>query len=407
MERTDWAHLEYSYEEAPNVPELIRTAAFGDDEQACKACSTLHDNIVHQSSIYSSTSEAIPFLIEALAVTGRASMSRLLVLHLLGDIVKSSVHWIEMESDPEFALGGQEPWPLPRNCIEQTWLGSELFARLLQDDDNADVRILAAYLLGMLLTLGPGSAPTDKPDRYGSAVVALISRLEGTEADELARSSVIFALGRGIAYDSSLIASLRKMHGRPDVGELTRVAAALAVMEIDDGKHASLREVDLLIDTMCRAEETDTLFDRPPGIGRVRQSPWIIGRLRFTLRKALCAWSAGNQERMERVLPALLTGVRSTSGLVAEADLGPVFQWLWPDRCRAWTESPTGGLAIVGPPPIAPKDLTGVSRRVLQACYDNPRIWQPSIGNTALAFCNVGLPETRAGLKDLLDRAHL
>jgi hypothetical protein len=69
MERVDWAHLEYSYEEAPNVPELIQTVAFGDDEQGCKACSTLHDNIVHQSSIYSSTCEAIPFLIEALAAT--------------------------------------------------------------------------------------------------------------------------------------------------------------------------------------------------------------------------------------------------------------------------------------------------------------------------------------------------
>jgi len=50
-----------------------------------------------------------------------------------------------------------------------------------------------------------------------------------------------------------------------------------------------------------------------------------------------------------------------------------------------------------------PSDLTGVARRVVQACYDNPSIWEPLIGDTILLFRNVGLPDTRAGLKALLD----
>jgi hypothetical protein len=52
------------------------------------------------------------------------------------------------------------------------------------------------------------------------------------------------------------------------------------------------------------------------------------------------------------------------------------------------------------PSPITAKDLTSIARRVVQACHDNPGIWA---GSTIMAFREVGLPETRAGLKDLLD----
>jgi hypothetical protein len=73
MERLDWAKLDYAYGNATNVSELIQTIAFGDEAEACDACATLHDELVHQASIFSSTYEAIPFLIEALAMTDRGS----------------------------------------------------------------------------------------------------------------------------------------------------------------------------------------------------------------------------------------------------------------------------------------------------------------------------------------------
>ena len=81
MEQVDWAKLDYAYGDATNVSELIRTIAFGDEAEACEACTTLHGELVHQSSVYSSTYEAIPFLIETLAVTGSGSGVRRGVLH--------------------------------------------------------------------------------------------------------------------------------------------------------------------------------------------------------------------------------------------------------------------------------------------------------------------------------------
>jgi hypothetical protein len=351
MEQVEWAKLDYAYGEPVNVGELIRTIAFADEAEARTACTTLYGELVHQASIYSSTYEAIPFLIETLAVTGGESGGRRGVLSLLEDIFASSIHWIEMEklSLTKF----KEEWALPREIIERGWHGSELFAHLLQEKDNFAVRTYAAYLLGLLLILGPGFAPAAPPDRYAAAVAALIARLQSNdEVDELALSSIVFALGRASVHDLSLIEFLRRTGAKQNVGEPTRVAAALAVMEIDDGKHANLQEVDLLIDTMCRAAETDVLYTLDPGTDKARSSPWMRTRLRLRLSKALCAWSAGDEARMERVLPALLTGIRLTSGYPASTDLYPVFHWLWPDRRSGFVQgAPDGPLGFVRAPP--------------------------------------------------------
>jgi hypothetical protein len=393
MEQVEWGKLDYSYGEPVNVSELIQTIAFGDDTEARKACSDLHDELVHQASVYSSTYEAIPFLIETLAVIGGQAGGRRGVLSLLDDIFASCIHWTELErlAVPKF----EEEWALPREIIGQGWHGSELFAHMLQDSDFA-VRTYAAYLLGLLLTLGPRVAPAAPSDRYVAALAALIARLQSNEeADELALSSIVFALGRASVHDRSLIELLRRTGAKPSLGEPTRVAAAMAVMEIEEGKHVNLQEVDLLIDTMCRAKETDELYGG---------SPWVSTRLRFRLCKMLCAWSAGDEAHMERVLPALLNGIRLTSGYAAEIDLYPVFHWLWPERYSGIVESPPSEpLKWVRAPPITPKDLSDIARRVVQACYDNPSIWEPPVGNTDWTFSNVGLPKTRVGLKELLD----
>jgi hypothetical protein len=396
MERLDWATLDYAYGNATNVSELIQTIAFGDEGQACGACATLHDELIHQASIFSSTYEAIPFLIETLAMTDGRSVRYASVLNLLDDIISSCVHWIEMGDK---VMGG---WTLPGECIEHAWRGSDLFARLLQNEENAEVRSRGADLLGMLLAVGPGFAPAGPPDCYASAVAALTARLQGKEADWRVLPGVVFALGRAAMHDRKLIPILREAGTTSDDDEPARIAAALAIVEVDEGKHANLSEVDLLIDTMCRAAAPETLLQVFAETGSERRIRWIVG-LRFRLSTCLCAWSAGDPARMERVLPALLASARRTFGLSADVDLAPIFAWLWPDRHTELSDRAEGGLEYVRPPSITPKDLTVIARRVLQACYDNPSIWEPAIGNTSLTFSDVGLPETRAGLKALLD----
>jgi hypothetical protein len=401
LDQVQWAELDHAFGEASNVSELIKTIAFGDGEEACEACIELHDELVHQASVHPSTYEAIPFLIEALAET-RAASARGRLLALLGDIVWSCLHWVEMENSASDGLEDRgERWS-PYPWIERIWAGSELFARFLHDDDDFRVRTVAAFLLGLPLGLAPHLTAETPPGRYASAVAALASHLQTTEKSELVRSSVVFALGRASIQDRSLMELVRKAGAQANVGEPTRVAAALAVMQIDSGRYANLREVDRLIDTVCRAAETDLLYHMSLGDGTLGSSPWIRGRLRFTLCPVLCDWSAGDPERMQRVLPALLAGVRLTSGDVASADLAPVFRWLWPQRRARLSRGGEREIEHVSPPAVTPKDLDDIARRLLEACCDNPSIWEP-VGSTDIVFRDAGLPETRAGLRRLLD----
>ena len=392
MREVDWAALDYCHGKAKNVSELIETIVSADKETAAEACRTLQDELVNQASLYSATYEAIPFLIEAAAAAAPTLRPR--VLNLVAEIVRSAIYWIEMaESADEL---NQDLWSI--EFVRRTWLGSESFARFLHKDRDSLARINAAHLLGLLLTRGPALAPAGQPGRYAAAIATLVERLQRKEPDEFALSSVIFAIGRAAVHDLSLIEHLRKARTRPGIGEVTLVSVALAVMKIDDGRHADLEEVDLLIGAMWGAAETDGLFHLPGDKSRA-MSPWIVGRLRFALREVLCAWSAGHDDRMERVLPGLLTGVRLASGHTAEMDLGPLFEWLWPERKVRFGNDGN----FKWPSPITAVDMTGIARRVVQACYENPRIWEPRTGNTALAFRRVGLPDRRADLKVLLD----
>jgi hypothetical protein len=401
MEQVEWAKLDYAYGNSCDVSALIRTIVFGSEAAACNACTTLHDELVHQSSIYSSTYEAIPFLIDALATTPSKSPRRLAVLKLLDSIAESCLHWIELEETFEStSTEEREKWAPSDKWIRRVWLGSDLFVQMLHDDKDPDVRTYIAHLLGMLVTLGPSSVSDVEPGRYGSVVTALVARLEGNERDDLVQASVVFAVARAARHDPALIGWLREACAKSNLGEKARLAAVLSVMEIDGGKHVTLEDVDLLINAMLHAAATD----RPQPEAKAQQAryfPWTASR--FSLIAGLCDWSAGDVGRMERILPALLTGIGLASGYTADSYLYPVFNWLWPGRHPKPAEGEK--FEFIQPPAITPAEIGGIARQVIQACYDNPAIWEPAIGNTNMVFRDVGLPETREGLKELLARS--
>ena len=190
MRAVDWASLDYCYGEHTNVSGLIETIAFGTQDEALDACGTLGNELEHQGSIYSSTYEAIPFLIEAAAVAAPGVRSR--VLYLVAEFVGSAIHWIEMaERDPG---SGEDYWTA--NYIERAWLGSEVFARLLHDEGDEILRIVAAYVLGLLLTRGPALAP-----QTNRAAMRLRSRRSwsGCEATSRMNSSCRASSSRSVA----------------------------------------------------------------------------------------------------------------------------------------------------------------------------------------------------------------
>lgn len=405
----DWGQIEHAYGPATDVPELIRTVVLGAETDALQAFGELANNLNHQGSIYPATGPAVPVLIEVLRATRAGPRVRAGLLNLLAGVAGGAAEWVGQEQEPESttaALPG-EGWDSIsfRDVFAAVWRGAELYARLLPDDPDADVRMQAAHVLGVLAGPGPALVPAGAPPGFGGVVEALIGQV-WEERDMLALSSVAFALGRVIAFDPRVRGPLRELMEWPEADEAVRVASALGLVEADGDRHEELAAVNLLAGTMSRAPETDLLFQPRSGESNDhgRRSPWVWGKLRFRLAGALCAWSAGDGARMAWVFPALLAGVRAANGYTAETDIGPILAWLWPGREIRAKFGGDGRLERELPPPVTPETLTGLRRAMVEACYNNPRLWEPRIGNTDLAFMRVGLPASRAGLGALLGR---
>ena len=107
---------------------------------------------------------------------------------------------------------------------------------------------------------------------------------------------------------------------------------------------------------------------------------------------------------MSLVLSALLVGVRAANGYTAEADIGPVLQWLWPGRDIQSKPGKDGKWERELPLAVTAGELTRMQRAVVEECYANPGVWDPPVGNTDLAFMRVGLPTSRMELGKLLGK---
>ena len=396
LDGVDWASVDHAYGPASDVPEMIRTLAGGKEADAFEALETLSNTLNHQGSIYPATAPALPFLIEALRAPGPGTRVRLGLLSLVGGIAEGGVQWID-----EKESGGLSVPEL----VAAVWRGSDVYASLLAQDPDPDVRMHAAHVLGLLASLGPTRQPPGITIDHGRVLSGLFSRL-AEERDPLTLSSSVFALGSAIPHDPRIRPVLRHVLGRTGKEEAPRVAAALALVEADGERHEEETAAALLIEAMSRGAATDLLFQPRTGGSKedIRYLPWFVGKLRFRLCRALCDWSAADDGRMSRVLPALLVGVRAAGEYTAESDIGPVLHWLWPGRTIRFEKKSDGKMERVLPPPVTSGELKGLKRTVVEACYENASIWNPRNGNVSLTFMRVGLPDSRAELGRLLGK---
>ncbi|MFE0627846.1 hypothetical protein ACFW3D_12845 [Streptomyces sp. NPDC058864] len=67
LDSVAWTELWHAYGSALDVPGLIRDLYSGDAERIDKALGGLHDNVLHQGTVYPATAAAVPFLAHAVA----------------------------------------------------------------------------------------------------------------------------------------------------------------------------------------------------------------------------------------------------------------------------------------------------------------------------------------------------
>ena len=148
LEQVPWNKLQHAYGSAADVPELIRDLGSADKKVREKAIYELHGNIWHQGTVYEATAYAVPFLVQLL-VNGRPEI-RADILMLLTEIADGrsyiDVHG-SSEPDKETRLANEIRWvQAARSAVAAE---TDIYRKQLGDEDE-EVRVLAAFLLGTL-----------------------------------------------------------------------------------------------------------------------------------------------------------------------------------------------------------------------------------------------------------------
>src|SRR5262249_48116429 len=79
LDGVPWAALSHAYGSAEDVPDLIRSIAFGDREAREAAWYELYGNLWHQGTVYEASSRAVPFLLEIAAQSDTADLHEVIV----------------------------------------------------------------------------------------------------------------------------------------------------------------------------------------------------------------------------------------------------------------------------------------------------------------------------------------
>ncbi|WP_188306811.1 HEAT repeat domain-containing protein, partial [Streptomyces sp. CBMA123] len=186
-----WATVSHAYGSAEDLPDLLRAFAEG-GEEADEAREELYSSILHQGTVYPASVDAVPFLAR-IAAAGRQVVE---VLWMLGGLAETDDEWEIPDGAVRAAVAGQLP----------------LLTTLLADDE-AEVRGLAASVVG-------------RTRDTGTALPALRRRWT-VEEDAAVRAELLIAIGR---LDPAGAAA----HARALLGDATprplRLAAVLVAV---------------------------------------------------------------------------------------------------------------------------------------------------------------------------------
>ncbi|MFJ8435920.1 hypothetical protein ACIQ9P_31930 [Kitasatospora sp. NPDC094019] len=271
LDAIDWAGLEHAYGDADDVPALLRALGGPEETERRRALHALYGNIFHQGSRYPASAAAVPFLARLATEPGqggRADVVRLLASLAIGydeahlpegiGIARMRRERAEFAAqDPAAVLAEMDAWvaaapdegerrvrEFRRSLFDvEQHLGSmdaelaaydavraELSAlSLLLEDEDAEVRATAAYLLAWFPEEADRTLPRllalldDAVDRAGG-----VAGLGDEQPEAAATASALVAAG--LLGGPALVPRLRPFLGA--AGRLPRWAAAVALARL-------------------------------------------------------------------------------------------------------------------------------------------------------------------------------
>jgi hypothetical protein len=368
LDLIDWGNLEHAYGPADDVPDLIRGLASKIAETREHARDELWCNVIHQGTVYSVTSYAVPFLLELLESPAVKDKAQLLVYVAA---LACGNSYLDVHQDLFREMGVDQEERDPAEWHEQIerelgWVeaarsavvsGTPVYLTLL-DDPDPEIRCCAAYTLAV-----------GKP-RAAEIVLRLEDRLK-LETDEGVKASILLSLPCVGGSDCGPLIEryLDLAHGR-----LVRVAAALSLVQIA-GERVPRAAVKELLESIADPEAIDPAY---------RKLPWADGEsVVSAVSAALSRLSTASVETTVPLMLDALDGLRSrdaASITMVGAILSIVFD--------------------VRKEPREPGELSELQRTVVRRLARSNPAW--SWGNVSWTFREFGLPDSRVKMKEFV-----
>jgi hypothetical protein len=262
VDEIDWAGLNHAYGPAEDVPDLLRTLASAEPDQADEALADVIGSLFHQGTVYEATVSAVPFLVEL----GRTAP------HQRAAIVGT----IGMLADPRHAYG------TAADAVRAAVVAEADRLLPLLSDPDAKVRAAAAYAVAQCGDAIPAEvlrdrrAVEDSPEAHASLLLALGLRDPAGSAD-LLRAAVLHAPHP--VRVAAALAILRLGGGWPG-GAAAAIAEAFAsgadVEYVWQHRGSALDEFVSRVDDGLAADLLDRLLAAPAPVAR-RAAIWALG----------------------------------------------------------------------------------------------------------------------------------
>ncbi len=374
-----WGDLSHAYGSAEDIPEQLKTLWSGEEELIEKTLYSFFGNIYHQGTIYSATSYAVPFLIQALAIcpiSQQASLTSLLscIAHGMSYKVQHQHLWEEGGIFSDGRVNTQEYQDETReqlHWVEQgilsVWQGWPVYCTLL-GHPNEGVRLEVPLLMVTLLN-GKYTPKGESKKDYGQEARKLfLSRMQ-EESSPQVRGSLLMGVTNLDMEEGAKRGFLN--YYLDDEDEVVRLLAAYKLF----GWDKSEKVLHILSQAAQATEASDELL---------ASNPWFDFRFSFTLLSTLCSLPL---DQFDRFWPILDAYIRATHRFGAEFTVSPIIDMVFKDQ-------KVGDVATT---------LSEPQKKVLKSILETENLWDMSDGNTSAEFQQWGLERDRKLLKKMLD----
>lgn len=373
LESIQWSTLNHAYGSAEDIPELIRSLTYADDDIRDRTLYTLYSNIWHQGTVYQATAYAVPFLIELLSAPQVTRKYDILIY--LAHLAQGNSYLDEHNDELQFteardADGFHRQLEQELNYVRRTYLavrdGMEVyFQLLLNKDEELHTRMAVPYLLSNFT-------------EFHTMLVPRLERILPTENHRLMRSSIVLAL-RYLQHGHKSFDHLEP-YLAPDEDLIVRLCSGMAVAEIA-GNQTPLRVIQLLVNIMQNANLVDEDYE---------QLTWSEGDVISDICKSLMHIG---YSRLRSLIPTITEALRRVDFYSAMDCVDALLY-----------------IVFDGKPIQVPETLTRHQRLVLQTILDSPTIWRIKLndgqtmlnGNISNMMRTYNLPENPSAMRDYL-----